>query len=554
MAQKLTNVWLCSGVPLDAAHNHTIMFSNATAQNQYFLSKYTHAVSNCSYQREFRRMAYPASKDTISNANYIAYQNNPYTNKWYYAFIDRIEYVNDGNSYIYFTIDAYQTYQFDFTLGQAFIEREHTDSDRVGEYTLDEPVSLGDYYSFRTWNEAFDKWWLVVGSTIDLEETSQTAGASFYGGIYAGMKYYTYSNDNLGLVALTTVLTILAQNGQSDAIVTMFMVPDKVTGGKFVNGKELDDSLINHSTLVSYTVSSNLGGYNPKNKKLLTYPYKAIMISNGSGQTIQLRPEWITDYPTLKFFIFGGVHPGSRCLGVPDYMRVAGNKDYAITLADYPQVSWQTDVYANWLAGATVKFGYAEDRLKASRQANVRAAETVGGIAGQVAGTAIAGVVGGGEVGRQIGQNIGNIAGRISEYNPVSNIQAGMDYYNIKSAMEEEKEIHAIEPNAVRGTIGNDFTWLSVGQSGFTICERCINEEHARAIDNFFTAFGYKVNRLGTPNLNSRPNWNYIKCSSITLDGNAPADALENIRNMFLSGITFWHTTDVGNYSLNNQP
>lgn len=552
MAAKLTNIWLCGNVPLDIAHNHTIMFSSASAQTQYFLSKRLHQAIDCTYQREFMRVSYPAVKDDIQNANYIAYQNAGYSNKWYYGFIERIEYVNDSTSFIYFVIDAYQTYQFDFTLGDSFIEREHTADDTFGKYTLDEPVSLGDYYSYRTYREGFQKWWLVVGSTIDLENTSDTAGASFYGGVYAGMKYYTYRNDDLGLVSLTTVLNILAQNGQSDAIVTMFMIPDIVAKGKFSNGKELDSSMASYGTAVTYPISSSLGGYTPKNKKLLTYPYKAIMLSNGSGQTIQLRPEWVTGYPTLQFTVYGGFHPGSRCIGVPDYMRVAGNKDYALTLSDYPQVSWQTDVYANWLAGATVKFGYAEDRLKTSRQANVRASEAAGGMIGQAAGAALSPLSPAQDIGKSIGQSIGNIAGRVSEYNPISNIQAGMDYYKIKSALEEEKEIHAIEPNSVRGTIGNDFTWMNVGLAGFDICERCINEEHAKAIDNFFSAYGYKTNRLGKPNLTSRPNWNYIKCSSISLEGNAPADALESIRNMFLSGVTFWHTYDVGNYSLDN--
>lgn len=50
----------------------------------------------------------------------------------------------------------------------------------------------------------------------------------------------------------------------------------------------------------------------------------------------------------------------------------------------------------------------------------------------------------------------------------------------------------------------------------------------------------------------SRQNWNYIKTNGCVLECNAPLDAVAAIKAMFDRGITFWHTTDVGNYSLPN--
>lgn len=56
--------------------------------------------------------------------NYVMYLNENYTNKWFYAFITKMEYENDYNTKIYITTDVFQTWQFNLTFKQSFIERE----------------------------------------------------------------------------------------------------------------------------------------------------------------------------------------------------------------------------------------------------------------------------------------------------------------------------------------------------------------------------------------------------------------------------------------------
>ena len=52
------------------------------------------------------------------------YQNTHYSSKWFYAFILGMEYVNDNMTRIIITTDPYQTWQFDITFMQSFVERE----------------------------------------------------------------------------------------------------------------------------------------------------------------------------------------------------------------------------------------------------------------------------------------------------------------------------------------------------------------------------------------------------------------------------------------------
>ena len=53
------------------------------------------------------------------------YQNENYSDKWFYAFIVNMEYRADNLTYITIGTDVWQTWQFDITLKESFVEREH---------------------------------------------------------------------------------------------------------------------------------------------------------------------------------------------------------------------------------------------------------------------------------------------------------------------------------------------------------------------------------------------------------------------------------------------
>lgn len=52
------------------------------------------------------------------------YQNEAYSDKWFYAFITKMEYVNNNMTRIEIATDVWQTWQFDITFKESFIERE----------------------------------------------------------------------------------------------------------------------------------------------------------------------------------------------------------------------------------------------------------------------------------------------------------------------------------------------------------------------------------------------------------------------------------------------
>lgn len=110
--------------PIEIDNKNQLTFNNKTEQRDYFLSLPHLEIDEISYQRKDNMIYFPEHIDKLINYNYVMYLNENYTNKWIYAFITRMEYENDFNTKIYITTDVFQTWQFDITFKESFIERE----------------------------------------------------------------------------------------------------------------------------------------------------------------------------------------------------------------------------------------------------------------------------------------------------------------------------------------------------------------------------------------------------------------------------------------------
>lgn len=77
--------------------------------------------------------------------------------------------------------------------------------------------------------------------------------------------------------------------------------------------------------------------------------------------------------------------------------------------------------------------------------------------------------------------------------------------------------------------------------------------EEAIKLDQFFDMYGYATNSVKVPNEDSRESWNYVKTKNVVIFGTMPVEAMACIKAMYNRGVRFWHTVDVGNYSLSNR-
>lgn len=74
-------------------------------------------------------------------------------------------------------------------------------------------------------------------------------------------------------------------------------------------------------------------------------------------------------------------------------------------------------------------------------------------------------------------------------------------------------------------------------------------ESQMKHLTDMFNRYGYTINDVIVPDLNSRPAWNYIKSPefNFTSSSGIPQDAVKAIKDIFASGVTLWHyngTTD----------
>lgn len=81
-----------------------------------------------------------------------------------------------------------------------------------------------------------------------------------------------------------------------------------------------------------------------------------------------------------------------------------------------------------------------------------------------------------------------------------------------------------------------------------------IKSQFAKRIDKFFDMYGYLTNEVKVPNLNNRPNWNYVKTIGANIIADIPQNDLQTLKNLFDNGITLWHNTSTFlDYSQNNR-
>lgn len=216
------------------------------------------------------------------------YNTDEASPKYYYAYIIDLEYKNDEVTDVKIETDVFQTWQFDFTYLKSFVERKHVTDDVRGNYTIPEPLETGEYinnwayhYSLGKPNEA--GYFYMVQATQDLNGDDMPF--QMYG-LPAGCGAYLQRTP-------LTLKSLLEQYRQAEsqqivsteAIQSVYVVPSK-----FVNDEVLTDSkYLGDLSEITYNwniiKTTTLNGYSPRNKKLLTYPYCYMVMSNNVGIT-----------------------------------------------------------------------------------------------------------------------------------------------------------------------------------------------------------------------------------------------------------------------------
>lgn len=505
-----TNIRILSNVPLDTTYDHTIYFDSSSAQYNYFISLQKYNLTNYTYQRVKRGVARVGIKaDNLYDCNYMMFQNSAYGNKWFYAFITSVEYINNECSEISFELDVMQTWFFEHEPDYCFVEREHSVTDELWENLIPENLELGDYTI--TKKDTFD----MAPFDVCILSSKTSSGAKPTG--KAINNVYTPLNVIAGIpstdaLSLNNALSWFIEQGQEDAIASIYMYPSF-----------LGDASTTTPQVINKFIRPNLtsiDGYTPKNKKLFSYPYSMLVVSNNSGQTAEYRWEQWNNEENGATFKIEGVFVSTPCvICIPtNYRGISEDVDSSLTYNNFPQIPWVGDTYKRWIAQNknTIATGLISTAIGG--------ALTVAGLA---SGNPLAALLSVGHSSNALGSSVNNVMART------------VDAKNT--------------PPQVHGQIQCDSLNAGTGRCEFTFLHTCIRAQFARSIDEYFSMFGYATRRVKKPNRNSRPHWNYVKTIGATVTGSVPADDMQKICSIYDNGITFWKKgSEVGQYNLDN--
>lgn len=261
--------------------------------------------------------------------------------------------------------------------------------------------------------------------------------------------------------------------------------------------------------------SATISGYTPKNKKCFCYPYCMLVITNLSGEEKTLKWENFSytntalSSQTVELSVRRCVSQNPVYAVLPmDYEGITYNFNSLVQFNNFPQLPWNYDAYANWFAlnSNSILFGFLSKGVSAATNAATE-----------------------------------NVSGAVS---------GGMSMLSDYLSLMDKKK----QPEQTRGTVqGNLLLYLNHGGIYAQVVEA--KTEYITMIDDFFTHYGYLVNETKTPTFHKRPNFDYIKTRDINIVGDIPQEDIEELENIFNSGVTVWHNANAyGDYDVNNAP
>ena len=581
-----STVILLKNIPLEPNFENTVWYNNESEQEQDFLQQsysprtFT-AQSYVHKERGVIRLAAQISQ--VYDCNYMMFKNTSFENKWFYAFVTRVEYVSNEVTEIYFTIDPIQTWLKRFTVDDSFIAREHTYTDKPTDWLIPENIDAGPYiyygeeslfgendYSYVivapfmiTWSGSGEQFNVTISNYSTVVEV---------GGMPSGL-HYTIINDILTLAAVLNRLatTVKTHEGATanaiSEVVTVMVAPSRLfnVDGSIESWDYSTAIPVQRERIPARTSLDTTGGqdYVFKNQKLNAYPYRYFLATDFIGNTAMYKPELFANSEDwVTFLCVGDVTPKPSVYLFPK--NYSGNTDRAFSPQDknnmaiysgFLTIAWTVDVWKQWLASTGVE--NAVDKTKEwlanfGQLININQKTTDLWATYQPEDKT--------DLKNPIKYwtnfldkwkeaRIQDTENRVDKFAKI--IGGGMVLAGTLAHLSQYYQ-QSLKPNTVMGTQSGGAR-LFMGMANCTIFEYGITRERAEIIDRFFTAYGYATNRFGKPYLFSdtskaRPYINYVQTNGANVNGSLPKDSADAIAAIFDGGVRFWTAQPSGGH------
>ena len=521
--QPQTEIYLASGIEWDNNYIHVRAFSSATDLLNHVISKVPddkfHIQNSAPVRTGNLTVRIEANEAVAMKLNYMAFRNMPYESTWHFAFINNVTWLSADSVLIDFELDIFSECFYTTNFKPCFVERMHIPKaqDVAGSNVVPDDIETGVMECYHHTYIDLGVPYLGLYVTELVQAGDETVYTHYLNNMYSGLYYTAYKMEN-ELDAKTVDALLLKYQGKEDAINNMVMFP-----GVCVPSKDGGFTTLTHSSQIDLNF-----GYSPKNQKLFTYPYVYCTLDDNGGNVVNYKPELFSGN-NWEFKVTGCAVSMPQVMVRPtNYCGIDDNFQHGFVISNFPICAWSYDTYKAWIAQNKNSLALSKEvAYRSIGQGFITGGMTLAGsiATGSIVGGAIA------------GQQVGNAL--VSGVNQIQQLEATKQDKDFLPATARGK----INVENIRFAMGLDRVDLYAMRPKLSMC---------KVIDDYWTAFGYPIHEITTPQINSRSSWNYVKTVDCAFTANAEMSILSRYRDIFNKGVTIWHTNDIGNYNLSN--
>lgn len=370
--QPNTDIIILKNVPLNKSYEHTVRYANKDAQYSAFSAYKKFTLAEYSYQRSnIGTLRVELKYEQLYDCNYLMFKNTSFENKWLYAFITGCSYVSNDVSEIYYELDVMQTWAYDYSFMQTFVERQHATEDTVYSNTQPEGLELGSDYTYsnvhsikmipRDDNE----------KTFTILATTASNGQKPTARVTNGSLFSLWHNNVKGITNATKFIKEYIDNGYESNIVSIYTTPTA------------------SSEQIKFTRNKTIDGYTPRNNKLYGYPFCYLMEYNNLGESIDLKYEnfykanntvinSLDDQIGFMSVSISAPIPTAKLIPF-NYLKYFNgaptNALNGVTYSQFPTGAFSGDSFKVWLAQNKNSYGASLNAIQNSYDTNVQIAQ-----------------------------------------------------------------------------------------------------------------------------------------------------------------------------------
>ena len=303
----------------------------------------------------------------------------------------------------------------------------------------------------------------------------------------------------------------------------------------------------------------------PFDMKLQLYPYTYYLITDYMNEPLLVKPQLVYNTDSkLIIKIETTAISGRYRLYVKNNKNDTDGKLEGITNNMTYQLPVTSSAYSQFYATSMSSFNnnvsnaLIENDMTLRQNTNTATLNTkqtefnaaLSGIASLLTGN-LGGAVSSGVSLIQQQEKLGNLINNLNEQNKVKENE-------IISSKNAKINDLLNTPNSIK-TAGNDSIFnMMINNRKIDVIKYTITPQYKRRINNYFKRYGYAFNDYAVPDIYSRHDYNFLKCSVCHLISETiPREHQEEIKQIFESGITLWHLENGVtplDYSVSNNP